>query len=460
MRYHILSILIIAIAVNACQKNDIIDDTSAKLNFSTDTVTFDTVFTTIGSTTKFFRVYNPHKNRIKISEISLAKGNTSNFRINVNGVPGNAQNLEIAANDSLFIFVEVNVDPDRDEMVEKDSIIFLTNGNYQDIKLIAFGQDVNLINGEIIETETWNNEKPYLIYNSMLVDTNAVLTIEAGTKLYFHKYSALFVQGTLIVNGTKEQPVIFQGDRLEELYYNFSDQWSGIHFVAGSRNNVINYAKIRNANIGVRIDSVVAFDQATLTISNSIIENMHYAGIWGLQSTILAYNCVISDCGYNAISFPIGGIYEFYHCTISNDQDYVTRTTPTIWLNNYYVFEGMPQLRPLQKALFANCIIYGDLQDEIGYDTTFMEELNFKFDNCIIRVDSINVDDTNYFKNIIKNKNPLFAKPDSNNYQLDSLSPAINAGALMWAEYFPEDFNQNSRLSDDGPDIGAYERIE
>jgi len=461
MSNKIFILFISSILLFACEKDEIITDSSAKLNFSTDTLSFDTVFSTIGSTTKFFQVYNPYKKNIVISEIFLAKGNASNFRLNVNGIPGDAKNIEISAKDSIFIFVEVNVDPDRDEMIEKDSVIFITNGNVQDIKLIAFGQDVHLINGEIIETNTWSNEKPYLIYNSMLVDTNSVLTIEAGTQLFFHKNSAMYVQGTLIVEGTLDEPVIFEGDRLESLFDDVPDQWSGIHFVAGSRNNIIDYAKIRNANIGIRIDSVVAFNSPTLTISNTIIENMYYAGIWGLQSTILAYNCVISDCGYNAISFPIGGIYEFYHCTISNDESYSTRTTPSIWLNNYYVYEGIPQLRPLQKAYFGNCIIYGSGLNEIGFDETFNDALNFTFENCLVKIaDSINTNDTARFRNILKNMNPYFLNERENEYELDTLSPAKDKGLLELATYFNLDFNQNSRISDEGPDLGAYERIE
>jgi hypothetical protein len=454
-------IISLLLFIFSCQKDEIITDTSAKLNFSTDTLSFDTVFSSIGSTTRFFQVYNPHKKNIIVDEIYLAKGDASNFRLNINGIPDRADKVEISANDSIFIFVEVNVDPDRDEMVEKDSIIFITNNNYQDIKLIAFGQDVHLINGEIIETDTWTNEKPYLIYNSMLVDTNSVLTVEAGTQLYFHKNSSMFIQGSLIVNGTFDEPVVFQGDRLESLFDDVPDQWSGLHFVVGSRNNVIDYAKIRNANIGIRIDSVVEFDNPTLTISNSIIENMYYAGIWGLQSTIRAYNCVIADCGYNAVSFPIGGIYEFYHCTISNDESYRTRTTPTIWLNNYYVFEGIPQIRPLQKAYFGNCIIYGSGLNEIGFDTTFNNALNFKFENCLVRIaDTINTTDTSRFKNLIKNISPNFVSESENNYELDTLSPAKDQGLMEIANYFIFDLNQNSRISDNKPDMGAYERIE
>src|SRR2546422_122635 len=39
------------------------------LSFSTDTLTFDTVFATLGSTTRYFKVFNKDKKSVKISDI-------------------------------------------------------------------------------------------------------------------------------------------------------------------------------------------------------------------------------------------------------------------------------------------------------------------------------------------------------------------------------------------------------
>ena len=169
---YLLFLPLIFLIVFSCRETEqFTDSPTATLTFSTDTVQFDTVFTTIGSATLQFRFYNPNNKAVKTT-IALAGGSGSYYRLNIDGQSVREINdYEIMPNDSAYIFVEVNVDPDRDEMVEKDSVIFITNGNHQDIKLIAFGQDVHLINGEVIETDTWTNEKPYLIYNSMLVDS-------------------------------------------------------------------------------------------------------------------------------------------------------------------------------------------------------------------------------------------------------------------------------------------------
>lgn len=44
------------------------------LRFSTDTVSFDTIFSTIGSTTKQFMVYNIFDKPLNIQSIELAQG--------------------------------------------------------------------------------------------------------------------------------------------------------------------------------------------------------------------------------------------------------------------------------------------------------------------------------------------------------------------------------------------------
>ena len=231
MKYYI-AFLIPVFVFLACEKSEFITQKDAMLEFSTDTVLFDTVFTTIGSATLYFNVYNRHTQAIRISQIHLAGDNHSPYHLNIDGQPINSiSDVELMAGDSLYIFVQVKIDPlnNNNPLVVQDSVIFVTNGNTQYVQLVAFGQDVNLINGAIVpsaQNDTiWNNNKPYLIYNSMLVDTLKKLTIEAGCRLYFHYNSSLLVKGTLIVNGTLDQPVVFQSDRLEDFYSNIPGEW-------------------------------------------------------------------------------------------------------------------------------------------------------------------------------------------------------------------------------------------
>ncbi len=98
---------------------------SAVLTLSADTLSFDTVFTTTGSVTQQVKLINNNNQSVGISSISLAGGTGSPFIINIDGTPGpNASNLNIQANDSLYIFVTVLIPSG----VETDP--FFTAGQY------------------------------------------------------------------------------------------------------------------------------------------------------------------------------------------------------------------------------------------------------------------------------------------------------------------------------------------
>ena len=142
----IVALIICALVVLAsCKKeNTITTDTNCKLTFSTDTVMFDTVFTSLGSSTHQLKIYNGYQDDLNISEIRLMGGEQSRFKINLDGVNGSEfYNKVIPAHDSLYTFLNVTIDPNDQytPFVVEDSIMFVTNGNTQMIKLVAWGQN-------------------------------------------------------------------------------------------------------------------------------------------------------------------------------------------------------------------------------------------------------------------------------------------------------------------------------
>ena len=241
--HHILLFIIIALVVQmlipSCIDESISADTSLKLEFSADTLQFDTVFTTIGSSTSQIKVYNQNKKNLKISAIGLGMGANSPYRINVDGSTSkNNQftDIELRAGDSLFVFVEVTIDPLKTNapVFVKDSIVFLTNSNHQDVKLLAYGQDMEILSNRTIRNDTTlTGEKPYLVYGDLVVDTAKTLTLNPGCRLYFHNQASLVVYGNLIANGIRELPVLIRGDRTDRIFtdipYNYvSNQWGGV----------------------------------------------------------------------------------------------------------------------------------------------------------------------------------------------------------------------------------------
>ena len=454
----------------SCEDEKYLSSSDVKLRFSVDTVMFDTIFTTIGSTTQHLKIYNPYDQKLLISSVKLAKSDRSNFRLNINGVSSNeVQNMEIAPFDSLYIFVEVTIDPSGQNLplVVKDSIVFVTNANRQYVDLVAWGQDFKLIKQQKLKSTIWTNEKPYLIYNYVFVDSAAILTIEPGTKIYFHKEAGLYVNGSVVAKGTVENPIVFQGDRLEDVYNNVPDQWNGIRLYSGSKNNEFSNVEIKNANIGLHVGDFDKDESATVKLHNTKIQNMAYAGIFAVRSEVVADNCLITNCGMYAAALLVGGDYEFNHSTIANywgNFGLKARTSPSLWIQNHLKINNKPYLGDITKANFGNCIIAGNTinGNELLLDKSIDKLLNYKFDRCFIQVaDTFKTSNNDRFINILRGVDPKFVDPYKKlNFELDTLSPAKDAGKLTIARLFPNDLKGRDRLNDKGPDLGALERQE
>ncbi len=495
MRSILAFIIISVVTINfGCKKDAFITEPSANIELSTDTVTFDTIFTTIGSVTRIFKIRNPHNEDIKIASIYLAGGNASNFRLNIDGTAANeVKNVRIPKKDSLFIFVEVTLDPVNDilPLIVRDSVIIVANGNVNNVKLIAFGQDVHLIDGEVLETQTWVNDKPYLIYNSMGVDTGAVLTIEEGVKVYLHDYSGIYVWGQLLVEGTPENPVIFEGDRFDRGYDKSAGRWGFIYIDPMSTGNIIDHAIIKNPTVGLWVGHYFYDETPQIQVSNSMILNAAAHGIIALGADMMVYNTIIADCNNYAVAITKGGTYNFYHCTISNQGAYYAddiegfyrgRANPSIVLMNYfeeYIVDSTYNIvrekftKDLTEANFVNSIITGTryTKNEIFAKEYEEEQLafNFHFDHCLIKnvADSVIEQFGDNFTNWTDSLYANFVNDSLLNgeydFHLDSLSPAQNAGDPSVFDLYPflrYDLNGNPRDDDEAPDLGALERKE
>jgi hypothetical protein len=459
----------------SCNKDDSYIETAVDLRFSTDTILFDTVFTTIGSSTQQLIVTNPEDDNLRISRIRLAGGAASNFRINVDGQSGtDFRDVEIAPRDSIYIFVEVTVDPNNSNnpMIVTDSIVFETNGNLQDVDLIAYGRDAYFIVADksignlhykIVAREgkdtTWTKDKPIVIYGYAVVDSTAWLKIEAGTEIYFHNNSGLWIYkgGRLTVNGTLNEPVIFQGDRPEEYYEDLPGQWDRIWINESDVQSSINYAIIRNGFIGLQteiLQDVMAVNK--LELKNTIIENMSGAGILSRYYSIDAENVVITNCQQYCAALTMGGSYEFRHSTFGNYWSYSTRKTPSLYFNNFYQDPNTLKIYPfdLVQANFRNCIIYGNLDEEVIPDNSSQGgQFKFMFDHVLLKTQQ-NTSDPNHWSAVTKNQDPLFEDTDKNDLHLKSTSAAADKGKANVPPPLDLDGNQRNTNS---PDLGAYE---
>ncbi len=466
------TLFILGLTFLSCQKEVISTSSADRLSFSTDTVVFDTVFASIGSSTRNFMVYNKSNSRVKISKVWLAGGISSPYKINVDGEPGPTVNdLELASGDSAYVFVNVTVDPSSQNspLAVEDSVMFELNGNVAGVKLLSWGQDVVLLDAAVITSQTFTTNKPYLVYNSALVPEGEVLNVDAGARFYFHNNSRLYVQGKMTVNGTLENPVSFSGDRLEEFYQDKAGQWAGIYFMAGSSGSLMNWCNVKNAITGIQVDTFKVASEPTLTVTNTRVENMSAFGLLARGAIVDAGNCLFANCGQATVALTMGGNYEFNQCTMANYWgDYYSRKYPELWLNNYYLYQpegGSLTMvsRDIERADFYNCIVYGSMSNEVWVDTVSngmvsSAKMTYKFVNSIVKVPVGTSMPASRFVNVLSD-DPKFVDPQNYSYLLDTLSPAKDLGLLEYGLLYPIDLKGDSRVVDGAPDAGAFERV-
>lgn len=470
----LLSVFVFAalLVSQGCRRDILYTGTDGKLRFSDDTVHFDTVFTTVGSVTLPLKLFNDYNDPISITSIQLAGGESSQFRMNVDGAPGTVfHDIEIPANDSIYVFVEVTVDPNADALpyVIEDSILFETNGNEQTVRLISWGQNAHFHYGQVISNDTtWTDDLPHVIIGSVLVDTLHTLTITEGTDIYLHGGSYFYVLGTLQVLGDKDSLVTFQGDRLEDFYKDVPGQWEGIYYLRGSFGNHINYAEIKNANDGIVMGYSTTPDlsyyldyEPELYIDHTNIHDCQNNGLVALNSKITATNCLIYNIGLSNAALLLGGDYNFRYCTLANySSSYLTHQTPSLGIADYFAFTQVDVLQDdLTRCDFTNCIIYGSIPEgnEVLIDTLdAVTTFNFNFNKCLLRTDYaltlLNLTDC------FINQDPVFANIGERNYCPTTGSPALNAAYIIPFETINTDIRGEPRpYAGTLPDIGCYE---
>lgn len=452
----LLSLSLLIFSVSSCRKENFLEDSGVKLQFSADTIVFDTVFSTIGSTYRRLLVKNTYSKPIVVSQIRLGKGRSSAYRMNVDGISGVVvEDLEIPANDSIYIFAEVTIDPTNanNPFVVQDQIIFETNGNRQSVELAAWGQNAYFHYNELVCGETWAVDKPHVLYGVTAVgfpglDSNCNLTIPAGAVVYAHTNAVLYVyKSSLIINGTESNQVVFQGDRREAAYANEPGQWFGIRF-AIAQNSVLNYTVIKNATAGIYADT--AFGGDSISLNGVASFNHSFASLFAQGARIHAENSRFNKAGNNAVALRLGGEYYFNHCTINNFWTASSRTSPALILNNYYEANSTIYVRPLIRANFNNTIIHGDIDNEIVLDTVPGNFANYRFNHCLVKTDQ----PTNAsFINCKKNISPSYLS--NGNLRLKSSSVCIDQSDPVY--FLPTDLDNNSRSNP--ADIGCYEYV-
>ncbi|RYG53709.1 MAG: hypothetical protein EOO01_03630 [Chitinophagaceae bacterium] len=506
----LLFITAVLVLLSSCRSDFEFTSTSGGLRFSRDTVYLDTVFANVGSSTYTLKVYNNSDKNISIPTIQLGRGESSGYRITVDGMTGTNNrefhNVEMLARDSLFIFIETTASAAQanpDDFLYTDQIQFGETGNFQAVELVTLIQDAvflfpnrdsdgtveNILlgldaNGNEIREDGFlldaselhfTNEKPYVIYGFAAVPSGRTLNIDQGARVHFHYGSALvgFGGSNININGAPslnqanlENEVIFEGDRLEPEFSDLSGQWLGIYMLSGSKGN-FNNLTIKNGTIGIFAGGFNSSVNYSLNLNNIQIYNSAYAGILAQTAHVRGKNIVINTSGYVSMECSIGGKYNFTHCTFNNSLASSNHFALIVSDNAGSVSDV------LEEATFNNCIAYGSNATEVLLSSQDpLGSLVYKFDHCLLKINPFSsavtnnlayrLSDPQYFDScLIAEDNstfrPFFWNVAQNKLNITPESAAVQQADPILSNESPNDILDVLRPTASPADIGAYQ---
>ncbi len=427
MRHFFLAFILLgclSALLPGCEPKEDLVQTSGSLAFVQDTVLFDTVFTTVRTVTKRLWVYNRNHGAVK-TDIRLAGAGGSPYALIISGDAGaGASGVIVRGNDSLLILVRATLGDNgtataAKQFVVADQIDFFTNGNAQNVKLVAYGQNAYFDNGVINRNTTWKTDKPHVLINGVVVAQGVTLRIPKGARVYSHAGAVLRVDGQLLVNDLTEPNafaptdtvkdananlVRFGGDRLEPFYADIPGQWGGILFTPTSHDNRIRYAEIKNATFGVTIyNPENKLPHPAVQLDNTVIKNISGAnvsfassalnivtiggtggGIISLSGQVNATNCLITNCGEYAVLGFGGGEFDFNFCTIANYTPAFQRKTASLTFTDKSPVDGVTT-RTAPQITIRNSIVWGPIENELFFDDNDAYRSNLKVYNSVLR---------------------------------------------------------------------------
>ena len=453
---------VITLCLASCMDEKFSSSPSKNITIQTDTVDYNTIFTTIKQQTSVIKIYNRNKEALTISYIKIAGGDSSPFKMTVNGQKGQQfNNIDIFSKDIIYVFVEMTLGANGTDapVLVSDSILIMCNGIEQKIILTGSGQDaVILRNDTITADETFTANKPYLIFGDLVVSEGATLTLDPGAALYFHNNSGMKVHGTLSAKGTADKFIVMRGDRTDDIFTNvpydsISNQWNGIEFVSKSTNE-LEYVEMRSGKHAIDLWNDTLNQK--IVISNCIIRNFGGYSIAAKNSDVRITNSIIANSGINAIRVS-GGSIKATHCTIASYSR--KRSGASVKIENHD-----NDIASAVTATIDNCIVAGTYSSELVFDDFYKansvnENFNVKITSCLLQNANDNLP---YFANCVfaKTNNKIFTDTDKYpyDYTLTDDSPALNMADADIAQTLPTDLYGQDRLADGQPDAGAIEK--
>lgn len=370
------SALFISLAATGCIDDSVTTSGAAQPEFSSDTISLGTMWAGETSPTAMMRIYNRGAKGIILSRVAVAACSGGNLRLNLDGMSGNEfHDIEIRANDSLFLLAEATPAPGFTASVEVTAnglthTIPVSGTTISPMELtdMTFTSDFTIPAGSSVR-----------IGGSLTVAPEATLTIEQGATLYFRDGSRLTVEGTIIAGGTPEAQITLRGDRLGNVVSSIpfdvmAGQWEGIDFGDASCDNELTCVSMLNTRSGISLSP-----ESDIALTNCRISNSQSALLTAQDARIDATGCEFSNAA-SALLHLSGGNTQLTRCTLSNHYLFSFPTGAAITLlgdaaltvTGSIIHGDGPELSapaPLSPAvLFSNCLFGSNGSDDSNFN--------------------------------------------------------------------------------------------
>lgn len=392
----------------ACSDDDkFTTSPTALLTFSVDSVKMDTVFSTVGSRTYDFWVYNHSSRGVRLQSVHLRQGNQTGFRVNVDGsyldnaLGSVANDLEVRSGDSIRVFVELTAPRNNQpvpQLIEDQLIFTLESGRQQYVTLWGHSWDALICDSIIVRRDTLiQSTTPIVVMKGIRVDSAATLSLK-NTTLYFHDRAGIDVYGTLVADSA-----VLRGDRLDRIfsylpYDRLPGQWRGVRFFPSSYENMLVATQIRNAEDGIVCDSsALLTDKQRLYMERSAVHNSSGTGLRAINSWVGLLRCLFSNAAGDCVAF-YGGAVVMDRCTLAQFNAVGSGRGAALRFTN---FHGNAPCS-LHQMMMTNSIVTGYDADVVmgeALEGDSTAAFSYYFENCLLRTPAL--EDTVNCKNII-----------------------------------------------------------
>ena len=131
----------------------------------------------------------------------------------------------------------------------------------------APGEPYTIIGGHVRSPLT-SFASPYMVTSTLIVDSSATLSVQAGVQIYFEDSTEIIVHGALSCLGSSSSPILFAPKNAS---------WKGIQITGTSAPSLLKFVIVQGIDVTVPTDTsrngAVEITNANVVIHNSIFRN-------------------------------------------------------------------------------------------------------------------------------------------------------------------------------------------